>query len=320
MEKRKLGRSGIEIPPLMFGGNVFGWTADETTSFRLLDALMAAGFNAIDTADVYSVWVRGHQGGELETVIGNWLKRRGKRDDVIIATKVGAVMGSGDKGLSRAWIMREVDASLQRLRVDTIDLYQAHRDDPDTSQEETAQAFADLVKQGKVRAIGASNFSAVRLKSALEISRRNGLPRYETLQPHYNLVERPAYEAELEPLCQAEGLGVINYYALARRLSHRQVPFGGGPVEEPARRWREEVPQRARPWCAEGIGQRGGTPQGNAGPGGVGLADRPPKHHRADRQCNQPRAVAGHHEGGRVAAERGGHRHAEQGECLSDIR
>ncbi len=214
MEKRKLGGSGIEMPPLMFGGNVFGWTADEPTSFRLLDALMAAGFNAIDTADVYSVWARGHQGGESETVIGNWLKRRGKRDDVIIATKVGAPMGSGDKGLSRAWIMQEVDASLQRLQTDTIDLYQAHRDDPDTSQEETAQAFADLVKQGKVRAIGASNFTAARLKSALDISRKNGLPRYESLQPHYNLVERPIYEAELEPLCQAEGLGVINYYAL----------------------------------------------------------------------------------------------------------
>ncbi len=214
MEKRQLGRSGIAMPPLMFGGNVFGWTADEATSFRLLDALMAAGFNAIDTADVYSVWVRGHQGGESEIVIGNWLKQRGKRDDVMIATKVGAVMGSGDKGLSRAWIMQEVDASLKRLQIDTIDLYQAHRDDPDTPQEETAQAFADLVKQGKVRAIGASNFSAARLKSALEISRKNGLPRYESLQPHYNLVERPVYEAELEPLCQAEGLGVINYYAL----------------------------------------------------------------------------------------------------------
>jgi aryl-alcohol dehydrogenase-like predicted oxidoreductase len=215
MEKRRLGGSGIEIPPLMFGGNVFGWTADEAMSFRLLDALLAAGFNAIDTADVYSVWARGHQGGESEIVIGNWLKRRGRRDDVIIATKVGAQMGSGDKGLSRAWIMREVDASLKRLQTDVIDLYQAHRDDPDTPQEETAQAFADLVKQGKVRALGASNFSAVRLKSALEISRKNGLPRYETLQPHYNLVERPVYEAELEPLCQAEGLGVINYYALA---------------------------------------------------------------------------------------------------------
>jgi aryl-alcohol dehydrogenase-like predicted oxidoreductase len=214
MEKRALGKSGIELPPLMFGGNVFGWTADEATSFRLLDALMAAGFNAIDTADVYSVWVKGHQGGESETVIGNWLKRRGKRDDVIIATKVGSVMGSGDKGLSRAWIMREVDASLKRLQTDVIDLYQSHRDDPETPQEETAQAFADLVKQGKVRVLGASNFTAARLKSALEVSRKHGLPRYESLQPHYNLVERPIYEAELEPLCQAEALGVINYYAL----------------------------------------------------------------------------------------------------------
>jgi aryl-alcohol dehydrogenase-like predicted oxidoreductase len=215
MEKRRLGGSGIEMPPLMFGGNVFGWTIDEAASFRLLDALIAAGFNAIDTADVYSVWVRGHQGGESETVIGNWLKRRGRRDDVIIATKLGSQMGSGDKGLSRAWIMKEVDASLKRLQTDTIDLYQAHRDDPDTPQEETAQAFADLVKQGKVRAIGASNFTAARLKSALDISRKLGLPHYESLQPHYNLVERRAYEAELEPLCQAEGLGVINYYALA---------------------------------------------------------------------------------------------------------
>jgi aryl-alcohol dehydrogenase-like predicted oxidoreductase len=215
MEKRRLGGSGIEMPPLMFGGNVFGWTIDEATSFRLLDALIAAGFNTIDTADVYSVWVRGHQGGESETVIGNWLKRRGRRDDVIIATKLGSQMGSGEKGLSRAWIMKEVDASLKRLQTDTIDLYQAHRDDPDTPQEETAQAFADLVKQGKVRAIGASNFTAARLKSALDISRKLGLPRYESLQPHYNLVERRAYEAELEPLCQAEGLGVINYYALA---------------------------------------------------------------------------------------------------------
>jgi aryl-alcohol dehydrogenase-like predicted oxidoreductase len=215
MQKHRLGRSDIELPPLMFGGNVFGWTADEATSFKLLDACVAAGINAIDTADVYSVWARGHQGGESEIVIGNWLKRRGKRDDVIIATKVGAPMGSGDKGLSRAWIMKEADASLKRLQTDVIDLYQAHRDDPDTPQEETAQAFADLVKQGKVRALGASNFSPARLKSALAVSKAQGLPRYESLQPLYNLVERPAFEAELEPLCQSEGLGVINYYALA---------------------------------------------------------------------------------------------------------
>jgi aryl-alcohol dehydrogenase-like predicted oxidoreductase len=199
----------------MFGGNVFGWTADEATSFRLLDACVAAGINAIDTADVYSVWARGHRGGESETVIGNWLKRRGRRDDVLIATKVGSQMGSGDKGLSRAWIMRECDASLRRLRTDVIDLYQAHRDDPDTPQEETAQAFADLIRQGKVRAIGASNFSAARLKSALEVSKTHNLPRYESLQPLYNLMERAAFETELEPLCHAEQLGVINYYALA---------------------------------------------------------------------------------------------------------
>lgn len=215
MEKRKLGRSDIELPPVIFGGNVFGWTADESTSFKLLDACVVAGINAIDTADVYSVWARGHKGGESEIVIGNWLKRRGKRDDVIIATKVGSQMGSGDKGLSRSWIMKEVDASLKRLQTDVIDLYQAHRDDPETPQEETGQAFADLVKQGKVRVLGASNFSAARLKSALDISRAHGWPRYESLQPHYNLVERPAFEAELEPLCEAEGLGVINYYALA---------------------------------------------------------------------------------------------------------
>ncbi|HEY7581844.1 MAG TPA: aldo/keto reductase [Acetobacteraceae bacterium] len=215
MQKRRLGRSGVELPPIMFGGNVFGWTADEATSFRLLDACVAAGINAIDTADVYSVWARGHRGGESETVIGNWLKRRGRRDDVLIATKVGSQMGSGDKGLSRAWIMRECDASLRRLRTDVIDLYQAHRDDPDTPQEETAQVFADLIRQGKVRAIGASNFSAARLKSALEVSKTHNLPRYESLQPLYNLMERAAFETELEPLCHAEQLGVINYYALA---------------------------------------------------------------------------------------------------------
>jgi aryl-alcohol dehydrogenase-like predicted oxidoreductase len=166
VQKRQLGRSDIRLPPVMFGGNVFGWTTDEATSFKLLDACVAAGINAIDTADVYSVWVKGHQGGESEIVIGNWLKKRGKRDDVIIATKVGAPMGSGDKGLSRSWIMKECDASLKRLQTDVIDLYQAHRDDPETPQEETAQAFADLVKQGKVRALGASQRSMSAISTA----------------------------------------------------------------------------------------------------------------------------------------------------------
>jgi len=214
VEKRRLGRSGIEVPPLMFGGNVFGWTADEATSFRLLDALLDAGCNAIDTADVYSVWAPGHRGGESEAVIGNWLKARGGRDKVVIATKVGMQMGSGDKGLSRRWITRAVEDSLRRLRTDYIDLYQSHRDDEETPLEETLRAFADLVTAGKVRAIGASNYTAPRLKEALATSARLGLPRYESLQPHYNLLERALFEPELEPVCREEGLGVIPYYSL----------------------------------------------------------------------------------------------------------
>jgi len=215
MQKRDLGRSGIKIPPLMFGGNVFGWTADEATSFRLLDRLVDVGFNAVDTADVYSVWVAGHQGGESEAVIGNWLKRRGARDKVVVATKVGGQMGSGERGLSKNWITREIESSLKRLQTDYIDLYQAHYDDPCTPLEETLGAFAGLIEQGKVRAIGASNYSAARLTEALETSKRLNLPRYESLQPHYNLMERALFEPELEPLCVQEGLGVIPYFSLA---------------------------------------------------------------------------------------------------------
>jgi len=215
METRELGRSGIRVPPLVFGGNVFGWTADEATSFRLLDALLEAGLNAIDTADAYSAWAPGHQGGESETVIGNWLRARGGRDKVVIATKVGLEMGSGSKGLSRAWITQAVEDSLKRLQTDYIDLYQAHRDDEGVPLEETLGAFAGLIEQGKVRAIGASNYTAPRLREALRTSERLGLPRYEALQPHYNLLERAAFEGELEALCRAEGLGVITYFALA---------------------------------------------------------------------------------------------------------
>jgi aryl-alcohol dehydrogenase-like predicted oxidoreductase len=215
LPRRPLGRSGIDLPPLMFGGNVFGWTADTTTSFALLDALVDAGFNAIDTADVYSRWAPGHSGGESETVIGAWLAARGGRENVIIATKVGMDMGDGHVGLSRAWITRAVNDSLRRLQTDYIDLYQAHKDDEATPLEETLEAFASLIAAGKVRAIGASNYSAPRLREALDVSARLGVPRYESLQPHYNLVERAIYEDALEPLCAAEGLGVINYFALA---------------------------------------------------------------------------------------------------------
>ncbi len=215
MEMRALGRSGIEIPRLMFGGNVFGWTADQATSFKLLDALLEHGFNAIDTADVYSAWVPGHKGGESETVIGNWLKDHANRDQVVVATKVGMAKGADGKKLSKPTIMQAAEDSLRRLQTDYIDLYQAHADDAETPLEETLEAFSTLISQGKVRAIGASNYTAPRLKEALEVSARLGVPRYETLQPHYNLVERAGFEEELEPLCLAEGVGVINYFALA---------------------------------------------------------------------------------------------------------
>ncbi|MGZ4815081.1 MAG: aldo/keto reductase [Terriglobales bacterium] len=215
MQKRKVGSTGIAVAPLAFGGNVFGWTADEPTSFKLLDAFVDAGFDLIDTADSYSRWVPGHQGGESEIIIGRWVKARGNRDRVIIASKVGSDMGKGKKDLSKKWILEEVENSLHRLQTDYIDLYQTHWDDPTTPQEETLQAYAKLVEQGKVRAIGASNLSAARLRESLAISDREGLPRYETFQPNYNLYDRADYETELEPLCVEEGLGVINYFSLA---------------------------------------------------------------------------------------------------------
>jgi aryl-alcohol dehydrogenase-like predicted oxidoreductase len=214
MEQHQLGTSTISVPPLVFGGNVFGWSADEATSFRLLDALVEAGLTAIDTADVYSRWAPGHQGGESETIIGRWLKKRGKRDDLVIMTKVGMPMPEG-KGLSAAWIGHAIEDSLRRLQTDYVDLYQAHQDDEATPLPETLSAFAGLIQAGKVRAIGASNYTAARLKRALETSDELSLPRYVSLQPHYNLVERPLFEKELEALCETERLGVIPYYSLA---------------------------------------------------------------------------------------------------------
>jgi aryl-alcohol dehydrogenase-like predicted oxidoreductase len=214
MEKRRLGKSELLVAPFCLGGNVFGWTADEEMSFRLLDGFVDAGFNFVDTADVYSKWAPGHHGGESETIIGDWLKRRGKRDDVIIATKVGSEMAPRKKGLSKDYILRAADESLRRLGTDYIDLYQSHRDDPDTPIEETLEAYGVLIEAGKVRAIGASNFTAERLAASLEASARHGLPRYETLQPEYNLMVRD-FEKELAPLCARHGLGVIPYYGLA---------------------------------------------------------------------------------------------------------
>ena len=215
MQKRKLGDSGLEIAPLVFGGNVFGWTVDERTSFSLLDAFVAAGFDCVDTADVYSKFVPGNKGGESETIIGRWLRARGKREDVILATKVGMSMGGDRQGLSKRYIAQAVEDSLTRLQTDYIDLYQAHQDDPNTPLEETLAAFAGLIKAGKVRAIGASNFTGARLGDALRISDARGLPRYQTLQPLYNLYDRHDYETDLEPVCTAHGIGVIPYFSLA---------------------------------------------------------------------------------------------------------
>jgi aryl-alcohol dehydrogenase-like predicted oxidoreductase len=215
MVKRELGRSGLQVSKLCLGGNVFGWTVDEAKSFSLLDAWVDAGMNFIDTADVYSRWVPGHTGGESETIIGKWLQRSGRRDRVVLATKVGKDMGDGKIGLRPDYIRRAVEASLKRLQTEVIDLYQSHDDDASVPLADTLGAYDDLIKAGKVRAIGASNFSAPRLSEALAVSASLGLPRYECLQPLYNLVERPAFEAKLEAVCVQHGLGVIPFYALA---------------------------------------------------------------------------------------------------------
>jgi aryl-alcohol dehydrogenase-like predicted oxidoreductase len=215
MEQRKLGRSSLSVAPIAFGGDVFGWTTDEPTSFALLDAFVDAGFNLIDTADNYSAWAHNGIGGQSETIIGRWLARNHKRDRVVLATKVGGDMGEGRRGLSKQYILKEVEGSLKRLRTDRIDLYQAHFDDEAAVQRGTLEAFSELIAQGKVRAIGASNFSAQRLRSALLASAEYGLAGYESLQPEYNLYDREGFERELQALCTGEGIGVISYFSLA---------------------------------------------------------------------------------------------------------
>jgi aryl-alcohol dehydrogenase-like predicted oxidoreductase len=215
MEKRRLGQSSLEVSPITFGCNVFGWTVDEKASFALLDAWLEAGFNFLDTADVYSRWHPGNSGGESEVIIGKWMKARGNRDKIVLATKLGIEIAPGKKGLSRAYMQTAVEDSLRRLQTDYIDLYQSHRDDPETPIEETLSSYADLIKAGKVREIGASNFSAERLAESLKVSTEKGLPRYQSLQPQYSLVERDGFEGVLEDLCLAEKVGVIGYYSLA---------------------------------------------------------------------------------------------------------
>ena len=216
MQKRALGRTGLSISPVVFGGNVFGWTADDKTSFALLEAWFEAGFNAIDTADVYSRWVPGHQGGESETLIGKWLKQSGRRrDEAVIVTKVGSEMGPGKKGLKANWINEAVEDSLRRLQTDYIDLYLSHWPDPDTPYEETLAAFDKLKTAGKIRAIGCSNLNAEQLGQSLKVAADKGLPRYDVLQPEYNLYTRDVFEGALADLCVREEIGVITYFSLA---------------------------------------------------------------------------------------------------------
>ncbi len=230
MEKRKLGRTALSIAPLVFGGNVFGWTADEPTSFRLLDAFTDAGFNAIDTADVYSAWAPGNKGGESETIIGKWLRQSGRsRDSVVLITKVGSDLGEGRKGLSKRWIMQAVEDSLKRLQTDHIDLYLSHWPDADTPYDETLSAYQSLIEAGKVRHIGASNLDADQLRSALDTAAARGLPRYDVLQPEYNLYDRGGFDGPLRNLCLSEEIGVITYFSLAsgflsgKYRSHKDV-------------------------------------------------------------------------------------------------
>lgn len=215
MNKRQLGNSDLQVYPIAFGGNVFGWTADQSRSFEILDAFTDAGFNLIDTADVYSAWVPDNKGGESETIIGNWMQQRKNREKVIIATKVGAGMGPGKKGLSKKYILQAADDSLKRLKTDYIDLYQSHYDDLDTPIEETLEAYSQLIEAGKIRWIGASNMSPERLKQSLEIADQHSLPRYQTLQPEYNLYQREGYENNYEQIVLDNKLGVISYYSLA---------------------------------------------------------------------------------------------------------
>lgn len=239
MERRQLGQSALQVAPLTLGGNVFGWTIDENRSFEILDGFVGAGFNLVDTADVYSSWAPGNKGGESETIIGNWMKSRGNRAQVVLATKVGGDMGQG-KNLTKSYILKAAEASLRRLQTDYIDLYQTHWDDDSTPVEETLAAYEQLIKEGKVRWIGASNLSPERLKASLEASTRHNLPRYQTFQPHYNLYVRQAFEPELEPICLDHRLGVISYFSLASGFltgKYRseadlgQSPRGGGVKE-----------------------------------------------------------------------------------------
>jgi aryl-alcohol dehydrogenase-like predicted oxidoreductase len=292
MDLRMLGRSGLKVSPFCLGGNVFGWTIDEKRSIELLNAFVGAGFNFIDTADVYSTWIPGHLGGESEAIIGNWMKSRRNRASVVIATKVGMEM-RGQRGLAKAHILASVEGSLRRLQTDYIDLYQSHKADPETPIEETLAAYAELIAAGKVRAIGASNYTTVQLRTALEASARLELPRYESLQPEYNLYTRASYEQELEPLCREHGLGVIPYSALASGFLtgkyRSEKDFGKSPRGAGMKRYLDARGLRVLA-ALDTIASRD-----NAGASRACVADRTSEHHRPNRQCDLTCTTRGNH-------------------------
>ena len=287
MKRRPLGRSGIQVAPLAFGGNVFGWTVDRPTAFRLLDTFTDHGFNLVDTADVYSKWAPGNSGGESETVIGHWIALGGgRREKIVLATKVGMEMPGAKKGLSRQYIAQAVEDSLKRLKTDRIDLYQAHAEDPATPIDETMEAFSRLARDGKVRAIGASNYVAESLDKAEKAAKSAGIPRYETLQPGYNLYQRQEYEEKLAPACERLGIGVIPYYGLASgfltgkyrtEADLAQSPRGAGiktkymnerGMKILARwtRWRRTRKRSARRWHSRGSWRSPRSPRPSRAP------------------------------------------------------
>ena len=300
MQKRHLGRTGLQIAPMVFGGNVFGWTVDAKAAFDLLDRFVGAGLNAIDTADVYSAWAPGNKGGESETIIGEWMKSRGNRDRIVVVTKVGSPMGPGKKGLSARYVAEAAEASLKRLQTDFIDLYLSHWPDADTPYEETLGAYQNLIRQGKVRFVGASNLNAGQLAAALETAKGKSLPRYEVLQPEYNLYDRGSFDGPLRDLCIAEEIGVITYYSLAKGfLSGKyrseadlaKSPRGGGVKAYLNARGRRIL-------AALDVDRRAARRQARRSR--ACLADRQARRHRADRQRDLAPAGRQPHQGGRI--------------------
>ena len=313
MQTRKLGSTNLEVPPIMLGANVYGWTLGEAESLRQLDSAHDAGLTFIDTADVYSRWVPGHTGGESERIIGKWLAASGKRAKVVVATKVGMDMGEGRQGLNPAYIEEAVEASLRRLQTDYIDLYQSHRDDETVPLEDTLGAYQKLIDQGKVRYIGASNYTGARLREAMETSARTGLVAYSTLQPHYNLVERAGYESDLAPVVAEYGLAVVPYFSLAAGFLTGKYRTPGRRGAQAARHRCRKVPQRARAACYRCAGRRGRSPQFQYGRGRSGLVTRQAGDY-ADSQCHQRRTVERTGRGRNAHAGRRRNRPAEPGQ------